>query len=63
MSGERILTIGEAARFLGVHPVTLRRYDKRGVLKPWLRRPSGARIYAMSQIQEFVDKMKSDGKK
>lgn len=62
MAGEktkasRLLRIKEAARFLGVHPATLRRWDKEGKLKAvriGSRREVGDRRYRLEDIQEFI---------
>ena len=51
---ERIL-LGplEAARRLGIHPITLRRWDETGVLKPDEREFSGRRLYRPETIERF----------
>jgi DNA-binding transcriptional MerR regulator len=43
----RLVTIGEAARELGVSTKTLRRYEERGLLKP-IRTMGGQRRYYLS---------------
>ena len=40
----------EAARMLGVHPSTLRRWDKKGILRPSIRTPTGERRYTDEDI-------------
>ena len=42
----------EAARMLGVHPSTLRRWDKKGILTPSIRTPTGERRYTEADIRE-----------
>lgn len=59
----RLLKIKEAARLLGVHPATLRRWDKEGKLKavrigsrthPKNRGAVGDRRYRIEDIQKFI---------
>ena len=40
----------EAARLLGVHPSTLRRWDEKGILRPSIRTPTGERRYTDEDI-------------
>ena len=40
----------EAARMLGVHPSTLRRWDKKGILRPSIRTLTGERRYTEADI-------------
>lgn len=42
--------IAEAARLLGVHPSTLRRWDEKGILRPSIRTPTGERRYTDDDI-------------
>lgn len=45
--------IKEAAEYLGVHPESLRRWEKQGLIKP-MRTPVGAyRIYTKEQLDKF----------
>ena len=41
----------EAARMLGVHPSTLRRWDKKGILRPSIRTPTGERRYTEADLE------------
>lgn len=45
MGTERALFMGELARQAGVNRETLRYYERRGLLKPRRRTPSGYRLY------------------
>ncbi len=49
----RLVTIGEAARALGVSPRTLRRYEEHGLLKP-IRTMGGQRRYYLSALRELL---------
>lgn len=42
----------EAARLLGIHPSTLRRWDHKGILHPSIRTPTGERRYTEADIRE-----------
>jgi DNA-binding transcriptional MerR regulator len=55
-----LLTIGEVARRSGFTVKALRFYDRRGLLPPYGRRPSGYRLYSESDIQrlEFIRQAK-----
>ena len=44
--------IKEAAEYLGVHPESLRRWEKQGLISP-MRTPGGYRIYTQEQLDEF----------
>ena len=46
----------EAAKLLGVHPSTLRRWDKTGILRPSIRTPTGERRYTDADLKAITDK-------
>ena len=46
----------EAAKLLGVHPSTLRRWDKTGILRPSIRTPTGERRYTEEDLREGAGK-------
>ena len=46
----------EAAKMLGVHPSTLRRWDKKGILCPSIRTPTGERRYTESDLLNTREK-------
>ncbi|NSW82735.1 MAG: IS607 family transposase [Syntrophothermus sp.] len=48
-----LLSIGEAARKLGVHPNRLRAWEKQGLIKP-VRLPSGQRRYPTEEINRIL---------
>jgi excisionase family DNA binding protein len=50
MSDEPLLTIGEAARLLGISPITLRRWSDEGRV-PVVVLPSGHRRFLASDIR------------
>lgn len=41
----------EAARLLGIHPSTLRRWDEKGILTPSIRTLTGERRYTEADLE------------
>lgn len=59
---KKYLRVNEAAKLLGVTPLTLRNWDKSGKLKA-IRHPfNNYRIYKPGDIELFLRKMESKGK-
>jgi len=57
MNKERIpqfLRIGEAAKILGVHPGTLRRWEKEGRIKAYRIEGIGERRFELEEILEML---------
>ncbi len=52
----RLLSIGEAARELGVSDQTLRTWEKKGFIKA-VRLPSGYRRYTVEEIERMKREM------
>lgn len=44
---------GEFARRIGVTPVTLREWERRGILLPHHRSPTGYRYYSANQVDDY----------
>jgi excisionase family DNA binding protein len=51
--GKHLLTIEEASTALGVHPDTLRRWEKKGVISP-IRTEGGHRRYSLSDVKKTL---------
>jgi|DewCreStandDraft_2_1066082.scaffolds.fasta_scaffold02071_12 excisionase family DNA binding protein len=49
-----MLTLAEAAAFLGVSPNTLRRMEARGVLIPY-RTAGGHRRYSLAMLESYLE--------
>ncbi len=49
----KFLTVDEFAKLIGVHPQTVRTWDKAGVLCPHHKTPSGRRLYTEEQVEEY----------
>lgn len=52
----KFMTVDEFAKKIGVHPQTVRAWDKSGVLIPHHKTPSGRRLYSEEQVKEFFNK-------
>lgn len=53
---ESKMTISQFAARIGVHPATLRGWDKKGILKPAIRSPGGTRYYTEQQVTDYQDR-------
>lgn len=51
---QNLLTIAEAAKFLNIHPETLRRWDKDGTLKSVRVNTRGDRRYNLQDLENFL---------
>jgi DNA-binding transcriptional MerR regulator len=50
----KYITIKNAAKLLHVTPLTLRNWDKKGILKPYRHPVNNYRIYRLDQIEAFL---------
>ena len=50
----RYLTIKEASKLIHVTPLTLRNWDKKGILKPYRNPVNNYRMYRLDQIEGFL---------
>ena len=50
---QRLLTIGQAAELLGVHPLTIRNWSEKGTIR-CLRTPGGHRRYRLRDLQRAL---------
>jgi len=50
----KYLTIKKAAKLLHATPLTLRNWDKKGILKPYRHPVNNYRIYRLDQIEAFL---------
>jgi len=53
----KYVTIKDAAKLLHVTPLTLRNWDKKGVLKPYRSPVNNYRLYRLEQIEEVLRKI------
>jgi len=54
---QRYYTIKQAAKIMGITPLTLRNWDKNGKLKAYRNPVNNYRIYKNSQLELFLRKM------
>lgn len=52
---EKLFSITEFAKQIGVHPQTVRRWDKTKKLSPQLRTPGGQRKYTQQQVDDYLN--------
>lgn len=57
--GNDALSISEAAKLLKISSSTLRRYEKKGLLKP-ARNPKGDRVYSRKSLEDFQKPKRSE---
>lgn len=57
-----LLNITEAAGLIGVHPDTLRKWEKQSILVP-LRTPGNHRRYQKDKIDKFILSLQKQGDK
>ncbi|MBU1136948.1 MerR family DNA-binding transcriptional regulator [Patescibacteria group bacterium] len=51
------ITIKKAAKLLHVTPLTLRNWDRRGILRPYRNPVNNYRLYRLEQIEEVLRKI------
>lgn len=56
----KFMTVDEFAKKIGVHPQTVRMWDRTGALVPHHKTPSGRRLYTEEQVEEYFGKNKGD---
>ncbi len=57
------LSIAETAKFLKVSPLTLRNWDKKGVLCAYRNPANNYRVYRLDQVEMFLRKMENSKNK
>lgn len=53
----KYITIKKAAKLLHVTPLTLRNWDRKGLLKPYRNPANNYRLYRLDQIESFLRKL------
>lgn len=56
---KKYITIQQASRLLGVTPLTLRNWDKKGNLTAYRNPINNYRVYRLDQIELFLRKMEN----
>ena len=57
----RFLTVGDAARIIGVVPATIRLWERQGKL-PAQRTASGIRLFSQADVEHLAAQRSSDAK-
>jgi len=57
----RLLSVGEAAAYLGVSAASLRKWSDAGLI-PVLRTPGGQRRFALADLDRFMQDLKRAGR-
>ena len=58
---QNLMTIAQAAEYIGVTPLTLRNWDKSGKLKA-IRNPlNGYRMYDKEELDKFLSQLQAGG--
>ena len=55
----KYLTIKQASKLLHVTTLTLRNWDKKGILKPYRNPANNYRVYRIDQVEEFLRRLES----
>lgn len=61
MIDEQYLTIKQTARILGVTPLTLRNWDKKGALVAYRNPVNNYRLYRYADVSDFIAAIKRSG--
>lgn len=56
MNPIKTYSVSEFANAIGVHPQTIRRWDKSNQLKPEFRTIGGQRRYTQEQVDKYLNK-------
>ena len=60
---QKYLTIKQAAHMIGVTPLTLRNWDKRGILDAYRNPVNNYRVYKLNQIEFFLRRIENSKNK
>jgi excisionase family DNA binding protein len=61
MTTPRLMSVGEAAAYLGVSPASLRKWSNSGLV-PTYRTPGGQRRYSVEDLDSFMRSMREPGR-
>lgn len=58
---ERYLSLKEVSRIIGVTPLTLRNWDKKGLLAAYRNPVNNYRVYRYADVADFLAEIKKTG--
>lgn len=58
---QNLMTIAQAAEYIGVTPLTLRNWDKTGKLQAVRNPLNGYRMYDKEELDKFLSLLQKDG--
>lgn len=58
---DRYLTVKEVSKIIGVTPLTLRNWDRKGLLTAFRNPVNNYRLYRYADIAAFVDEIRKSG--
>ena len=58
---QNLMTIAQAAEYVGVTPLTLRNWDKSGKLKAVRNPLNGYRMYDKDELDKFLVQLQAEG--
>ena len=61
MLNERYLTLKDVAKILGVTPLTLRNWDKKGMLAAYRNPVNNYRVYRYADVADFIAEIRKTG--
>lgn len=59
---QNLMTIAQAAEYIGVTPLTLRNWDKTGKLQAVRNPLNGYRMYDKEELDKFLSLLQKEGK-
>lgn len=59
----KYISIKEAARLLGITPLTLRNWDKKGILTAYRNPINNYRVYKLDQVEMFLRRIENSKNK
>ncbi len=60
---QNLMTVTQAAKYIGVTPLTLRNWDKQGKLKAVRNPINGYRVYDKDELDKFLLQLQAGGGK
>jgi len=59
---KQLWKVGDVAHRLGVNPITIKRWLRKGYLKPHLVTPSGYHLFDPEEVEKWIEVMRPEAK-